>query len=54
MPAAIENQVKDNAFNQWFSGESRDKIAADNGIVAGTVCGIAQVSKRSLFLLVVE
>jgi hypothetical protein len=36
MPAAIENQVKNNVINQLFSGKSRDKIAADNGIGAGT------------------
>ncbi|PWU81427.1 MAG: hypothetical protein DLM72_07075, partial [Candidatus Nitrosopolaris wilkensis] len=40
MPAAIEHQVKDKVINQWLSGETRDKIAADNGIGAGTVSGI--------------
>ena len=48
MPATIENQVKDKVINQWFSCESRDKIATDNGSVAGTVSGIAQVSKPSM------
>lgn len=27
-------------INQWVSGETRDKIAADNGIRQGTVSGI--------------
>ena len=35
MPAAIDSQVKKQVINQWLSGDSRDRIAADNGIGAG-------------------
>jgi hypothetical protein len=40
MPAAIDSQVKKQVINQWLSGDSRDRIAADNGIGAGTVSNI--------------
>ena len=32
MPAAIDAQVKKQVVNQWLSGDSRDRIAADNAI----------------------
>jgi hypothetical protein len=40
MPAAIGSQVKKQVINQWLSGDSRDRIAADNDIGAGTVTNI--------------
>jgi hypothetical protein len=40
MPAAINSQVKKRVINQWLSGDSRDRIAADDDIGAGTVSNI--------------
>ena len=41
MPAAIDAQVKKQVVNQWIAGgDSRDRIAADNDIGAGTVTNI--------------
>jgi hypothetical protein len=40
MPAAIDTQVKKHVIKQWLSGDSRDRIAADNNIGAGTVTNI--------------
>jgi hypothetical protein len=40
MPAAIDTQVKKQVINQWLSRDSRKRIAADNGIGAGTVSNI--------------
>jgi hypothetical protein len=40
MPAAIDSHVKKQVITQWLSGDSRDKIATDNGIGAGTVSNI--------------
>ena len=37
MPAAIDSEIKKQVINQWLSGDSRDGIADDNGIGAGTV-----------------
>jgi hypothetical protein len=37
MPAAIDTQVKIQVISQWLSGDSRDRIAADNDIGPGTV-----------------
>jgi hypothetical protein len=42
MPRAIENEVKTNVIKQWLDGDSRDKIASDNQIGAGTVSHIRQ------------
>jgi transposase len=46
MPAAIDTQVKNQVIDQWPSGDSRDKIAADNGIGAGTVSNIINEWKK--------
>jgi hypothetical protein len=37
MSAAIDTEVKKLVINQWLAGVSRDRIAADNNIGAGTV-----------------
>jgi hypothetical protein len=46
MPAAIDSQAKKQVINQWLSGDSRDRIAADNGIGAGTVSNIINEWKK--------
>ena len=38
MPA--DPVIKKQVIKQWLSGDSRDRIAADNGIGAGTVSNI--------------
>ncbi len=48
MPAAIDTQVKNQVINQWLSGDSRDRIAADNGIGAGTVSNIINEWKKGV------
>jgi transposase len=48
MPAAIDTQVKRRVINQWVSGDSRDKIAADNKIGAGTVTNIMNEWKKGV------
>ena len=40
MPAAIDESIKRKVIQQWITGESRDKIAEDNNIGAGTVSSI--------------
>jgi hypothetical protein len=46
MPAAIDPVIKKQVVNQWLSGDSRDRIAADNGIGAGTVSNIIDEWKK--------
>ena len=48
MPAAIDFHVKKQVINQWLSGDSRDKIAADNDIGAGTVTNIINEWKKGV------
>jgi DNA repair exonuclease SbcCD ATPase subunit len=48
MPAAIDNSVKTNAIKQWLDGDTRDKIASDNQIGAGTVSGIINEWKQGI------
>ena len=48
MPSAIDSQVKRHVINQWLVGESRDRIAADNGIGAGTVSNIINEWKKGV------
>ena len=48
MPAAIDAQVKKQVVNQWLAGESRDRIAADNGIGSGTVTNIINEWKKGI------
>ena len=35
MPAGIDPVIKKQVVNQWLSGASRDRIAADNNIGTG-------------------
>ena len=53
MPA-IENEIKTNLIRQWLDGDSRDKIASDNGIGAGTVSGIINEFKKGINALEYE
>ena len=48
MPAAIDPLIKKQVINQWLAGDSRDKIAADNGIGAGTVTNIINEWKKGV------
>jgi hypothetical protein len=48
MPAAIDTQVKKQVIHQWLIGDSRDKIAADNKIGAGTVSNIINEWKKGV------
>jgi hypothetical protein len=47
MPAAIDPVIKNQVVNQWLSGDSRDRIAADIRICAGTVSNIIDEWKKS-------
>src|SRR5215469_8367322 len=46
MPAAIDPVIKKQVVKQWLSGDSRDRIAADNGIGTGTVSNIIDEWKK--------
>jgi hypothetical protein len=48
MPAAINEHTRKQVIQQWISGDTRDKIAIDNGIGEGTVSGIVNDWKRGL------
>jgi hypothetical protein len=48
MPSAIDSKIKKHVINQWLSGESRDRIADDNGIGAGTVSNIINEWKKGV------
>jgi transposase len=48
MSAAIDTEVKKLVINQWLAGVSRDRIAADNNIGAGTVSNILNEWKKGV------
>jgi transposase-like protein len=48
MPAAIEPIIKQRVIAQYLQGDSRDGIAADNGIGTGTVSNILDEWKKGL------
>jgi hypothetical protein len=48
MPAAIDPVIKKQVVNQWLSGDSRDRIAADNDISTGTVSNIIDEWKKGV------
>jgi transposase len=54
MPTAIENEVKMKVIKQWLGGDTRDKIATDNQIGAGTVSGIINEWKKGVNALEYE
>jgi hypothetical protein len=48
MPSAIDELIKRRVIQQWFNGETPDKIATDNNIGTGTVSGIVNNYKTQL------
>jgi transposase len=48
MPAAIDPLIKKQVIKQYLSGDSRDRIAAGNGIGAGTVSNIVNEWKKGV------
>jgi hypothetical protein len=54
MPAAIDNFVKTNVIKHWLDGDTRDKIASNNQIGAGTVTGIINEWKKGVEALEYE
>ena len=48
MPAAIDPIIKQRVISQYLQGVSRDTIAADNGIGAGTVSNIIDEWKKGV------
>jgi len=48
MPSAIDPLIKKQVINQWLAGHSRDRIAADNNIGAGTVSNIINEWKKGI------
>ncbi|MGB6530416.1 MAG: hypothetical protein WBF33_20110 [Candidatus Nitrosopolaris sp.] len=48
MPAAIDPAIKKQVIAQYLQGASRDRIAADNGIGAGTVSNIIDEWKKGV------
>jgi hypothetical protein len=48
MPSPIQEIIKRRVIERWLSGESRDKIASDLQIGAGTVSGIVSDYKKNL------
>jgi hypothetical protein len=54
MPRAIKNEIRTNVIKQWLDGETRDKIASDNQIRAGTVSGIINEFKKGIDALEFE
>ena len=46
MPAAIDQAIKNKVIAQYLQGVSRDRIAAENGIGAGTVSNIVDEWKK--------
>jgi hypothetical protein len=48
MPAAINEQTRKQLIHQWISGDTREKIAIDNGVGEGTVSGIVNEWKKGL------
>jgi hypothetical protein len=48
MPSAIDPLIKKQVVNQWLAGDSRDRVAADNHIGAGTVSNIINEWKKGI------
>src|SRR5262249_14497448 len=48
MSPAIDNQTKNQVVKEWLSGNSRDEIAANNGVGAGTVSNVIGEFRSSL------
>lgn len=48
MPPAIDAQIRGQVIKEWLSGNSRDEIAANNKIGAGTVSNIINEWKKGI------
>ena len=48
MPTAIDVKVKKQVINEWLTGDSRDRVAANNNIGAGTVTNIINEWKKGV------
>jgi hypothetical protein len=48
MPAAIPDEIRNRAIKQWFSGDTRAKIASDNNIGEGSVTNIVSDFNKGL------
>jgi hypothetical protein len=48
MPSKLPDHMKSLVIQQWLHGESRDKIAGDNGLSAGGVTNIVNEWRRDL------
>ena len=48
MPVKLPDHMKSLVIQQWLQGESRDKIAGDNGLSAGSVTNIIDEWRRDL------
>jgi transposase len=51
MPSPIDEEIRKKVIQQWFNGLSRDKIAAENNIGAGTVSSIIANYKAGLEII---
>ena len=48
MDAKIPKSIRQQVIKQWLQGTSRDQIAKDNGIGAGTVSSIIKDAKQKV------
>ncbi len=48
MPAAIPDEIRNRVIRQWFSGDTRAKIASDNNIGEGSVTNIVSDFNKGL------
>jgi hypothetical protein len=48
MPAKIPKPIREQVIKQWLQGISRDQIAKDNDVGAGTVSSIIKDSKQEI------
>jgi hypothetical protein len=48
MPGKIPKLIRERVINQWLLGTSRDQIAKDNDIGAGTVSAIIKDAKQEI------
>jgi hypothetical protein len=49
MPAKIPKSIRERVIKQWLQGTSRDQIAKDNDVGAGTVSSIIKDAKQEIF-----
>nr|MDQ3984660.1 hypothetical protein [Thermoproteota archaeon] len=48
MPAKIPKSIGEQVLKQWLQGMSRDQIAKDNDVGAGTVSAIIKDAKQEI------